>query len=111
MYRHFKKLREKELIKENSGSGRLKKLSEDHKAKIIEIIQSDNSLSLNKIAENLNKNLNKGKEVISVTAIWRFIRSKGFMSKLPIEKHVLTKFQKSARKNFESKILIEIGVM
>ena len=37
---------------------------------------------------------------ISPTTVWRFIRSQGFMSKLPIEKHILTETQKSVRKKF-----------
>ena len=66
---------------------------------IFEIIKSDNFLTVKEIADRTSSNLPEV-DRISPTTVWRIIRSQGFMSKLPIEKHILTETQKSIRKKF-----------
>ena len=66
---------------------------------IFEIIKSDHFLTVKEIADRASSNLPEV-DRISPTTVWRFIRSQGFMSKLPIEKHILTETQKSVRKKF-----------
>ena len=65
----------------------------------MDVLQSDNSLTVNEIAKEINKKL-ENDEWVSATTVWRYIRSQGFISKLPIEKHILTESQKLARKKF-----------
>ena len=67
-------------------------------------------MTVKEIADRANNNLPEV-DRISPTTVWRFIGSQGFLSKLPIEKHILTETQKSIRKKFENKILTEIGQM
>ena len=81
-----------------------------HKQMIFEIIKSDHFLTVKEIADRVSSNLTEV-DRISPTTVWRFIRSQGFLSKLPIEKNILTETQKSVHKSFENKILTEIGQM
>ena len=108
IYRHFQKLRLQGTSQRKFGSGRVKKFTENHGKIILDVLQSDNSLTVNEIAKEINKKLDND-EWVSATTVWRYIRSQGFISKLPIEKHILTESQKLVRKNFESKTLTEIG--
>ena len=66
---------------------------------IFEIIKSDHFLTVKEIADRASSNLPEV-DRISLTKVWRFIRSQGFLSKLLIEKHILTETQKSVRKKF-----------
>ena len=68
-----------------------------HKQIIFEIIKSNNFLALKEIADRASSNLPEV-DRISLTTIWRFIRSQGFLSNLSIEKHILTEIQKSIHK-------------
>ena len=70
-----------------------------HKQIIFEIIKSDHFLNVKEIADIASSNLPEVNR-ISPTTVWRFIRNQGFMSKLSIEKHILTETQKSVRKKF-----------
>ena len=67
-------------------------------------------MTVKEIADRASSNLPEV-DRISPTTVWRFIRSQGFLSKLPIEKHILTETQKLVHKSFENKILTEIGQM
>ena len=66
---------------------------------IFEIIKSDHFLTVKEIADRANSNLPEVDRILQTT-VWRFIRNQGFLSKLPIEKHILTETQKSVRKKF-----------
>ena len=99
IYRHFQKLRLQGTSQRKFGSGRVKKFTENHGKIILDVLQSDNSLTVNEIANEINKKL-ENDEWVSATTVWRYIRSQGFISKLPIEKHILTESQKLARKKF-----------
>ena len=99
VYRHFQKLRQTGISLRKSGSGRRFKLTNMHKQIIFEIIKSDHFLTVKEIADRASSNLPEVNR-ISPTTVWRFIRSQGFMSKLPIEKHILTETQKSVLKKF-----------
>ena len=62
-------------------------------------MKSDHFLTVKEIADKASSNLPEV-DRISLTKVWRFIRSQGFLSKLLIEKHILTETQKSVRKKF-----------
>ena len=66
---------------------------------IFEIIKGNHFLTVKEIADRSSSNLSEV-DRISQTTVWRFIRSQGFLSKLPIEKHILTETRKSVRKKF-----------
>ena len=66
---------------------------------IFDIIKSDHFLTVKEIADWASSNLPEV-DRISPTKVWRFIRIQGFLSKLPIEKNILTETQKSVRKKF-----------
>ena len=84
VYRHFQKLKQTETSLRKSGSGRRCKLTNMHKQMIFEIIKFDHSLTVKEIADRASSNLPEV-DRISPTTVWRFIRSQGFLSKLPIE--------------------------
>ena len=64
---------------------------------IFEIIKSDHFITVKEIADRASSNLPEV-DRISPTTVWRFIRSQGFLSKLPIERHILIETQKLVRK-------------
>ena len=98
-YRHFQKLKQTGTSLRKSGSGRRCKLTYMHKQMIFEIIKSDHFMTVKEIANRVSNNLPEV-DRISLATVWRFIRSQGILSKLPIEKHILTETQKSVRKKF-----------
>ena len=99
VYRHFQKLKQTGTSLRKSGSGRRCKLTNMHKQMIFKIIISDHFLTVKEIADRTNSNLPEI-DRISPTTVWIFIRSQGFLSKLPLGKHILTETQKSVRKMF-----------
>ena len=99
VYRHFQKLRQTGTFLRKSGSGRRCKLTNMHKQMIFEIIKSDHFLTVKEITDIASSNLPEV-DRISPTTVWRFIRSQGFLSQLPIEKHIFTETQISVRKKF-----------
>ena len=78
---------------------KIKKLLEKHKEIIVEIIESDNFLTVIKIADRMNCKISDENRNSQKT-VWEFIRSKYIINKLPIQLHILTETQKSARKIF-----------
>ena len=83
VYRHFQKLKQTGTSLRKSDSGRCK-LTNMHKQMIFEIIKSDHFLIVKEIADRANSNLPEV-DRISPTTVWRFKRSQGFLSKLPIK--------------------------
>ena len=82
--RHFQKLKQTGTSLRKSCSGRRCKLTNMHKQLIFEIIKSNHFLTVNEIADRASSNLPEV-DRISPTTVWRFIRSQGFFSKLPIK--------------------------
>ena len=99
VYRHFQKLKQTGTSLRKSGSGRRCKLTNLHKQMIFEIIKSDHFLTFKGIEDRASSNLPEV-DRISPKTVWRFIRSQGLSSKLPIEIHILTETQKLVLKKF-----------